>query len=113
MLQILVQHLVCGGKQTIAITIFNILLMTILMCFTLKSYSSLKNTKITSIALILGGGIGNLIDRLFRGHVIDYIDINKFITYPLFNLADICIVLGVILIFLSLIIEIIKKQEKE
>lgn len=43
------------------------------------------------IALILGGAIGNLIDRLFLGYVIDFID---FRVWPTFNLADSCITIG-------------------
>ena len=43
------------------------------------------------IALILGGAIGNLIDRIFLGHVIDFID---FRIWPAFNVADSCITIG-------------------
>jgi signal peptidase II len=47
------------------------------------------------MAFILGGSIGNLTDRVIHGYVIDYID---FIVWPVFNLADIMINLGVGLI---------------
>ena len=63
------------------------------------------------LSLILAGGIGNVIDRIFRGYVIDYIDISKLFNYPVFNFADICIVVGVILIMLIIIINTIKSQE--
>jgi len=43
------------------------------------------------IALILGGAIGNLIDRVFLGHVIDFID---FRIWPAFNISDSCITIG-------------------
>jgi signal peptidase II len=43
------------------------------------------------IALILGGAFGNLIDRVFLGHVIDFID---FRIWPAFNIADSCITIG-------------------
>ena len=52
--------------------------------------------------LILAGGIGNLIDRIFRGYVIDFIDINLF-NFPNFNIADMSIVIGVIIIFIMII----------
>ena len=57
---------------------------------------NLKN-KISQIALamIIGGGIGNLIDRLMQGYVVDFIFIWS---YPAFNLADVYITLGVLLI---------------
>ncbi len=53
-----------------------------------------------ALALVLGGAVGNLIDRLLRGEVTDFIDPTH---YPAFNLADSSIVVGVIaLILLSL-----------
>ncbi len=45
----------------------------------------------TSIALMLGGALGNLIDRIWQGHVTDFIDIGP---WPVFNLADSSIVVG-------------------
>ena len=57
-------------------------------------------------ALLIGGIIGNLIDRIVHGYVIDYLSF-KFGNYffPIFNFADICIVLAVIIIFLRTIKE--------
>ncbi len=48
-----------------------------------------------SVATIIGGGIGNLIDRVFRSYVIDYIDF-RIINFAVFNFADICVVCGTI-----------------
>ena len=47
-----------------------------------------------SIALMLGGALGNLLDRILQGHVTDFIDIGP---WPVFNLADSAIVVGLIL----------------
>lgn len=58
-----------------------------------------KSSKLlmTSLSLIIGGGIGNLIDRLFRGGlVVDYLEIKLF-HFAVFNFADCCVVVGVIL----------------
>lgn len=52
-------------------------------------------------AMILGGGIGNIVDRLARGFVVDYI---HFSFFPfVFNLADICVVVGVVLLVLHML----------
>ncbi|MDD6879733.1 MAG: signal peptidase II [bacterium] len=57
---------------------------------------------IISYGLVLGGIIGNLIDRLFLGYVVDFFDFYIFgYNYPVFNVADILIVVGVILLFIS------------
>lgn len=52
-----------------------------------------------SYSLLLGGVLGNLVDRIVHGYVIDYISLNIFgYHFPIFNFADICIVISVILI---------------
>ena len=53
-------------------------------------------------SLLLGGVLGNLIDRIIHGYVVDYISLNLFgYHFPIFNFADMCIVVSVILIFVS------------
>lgn len=56
-----------------------------------------------ALALILGGAIGNVIDRLVYGHVIDFLDFhhNAFGHFPAFNLADSAITLGAALFILD------------
>ena len=68
----------------------------------------LKEKKYENISILLIGGIiSNLSDRIFRGYVIDFIDIKIFnYNFPIFNIADICIVLGTIF----LIIKILKEK---
>jgi len=52
-----------------------------------------------ALAMILGGSLGNLVDRIFRGYVIDYVD---FGFWPVFNFADVMINVGVLLIIFRL-----------
>ena len=72
-------------------------------------YYILKDKNITfvesiSYGLILSGIIGNLVDRLFYGYVIDFIDVYIFnYDFPIFNIADFLIVIGVILYGLTCI----------
>lgn len=69
-------------------------------------YVLLKYKKIDKYYLpytfILSGAFGNLIDRMIRGYVIDYIDVNIF-NFPNFNIADICITLGIALLSVKVI----------
>ena len=64
-----------------------------------------------ALALILGGAIGNLIDRVIYGHVVDFISVhwnNRY--FPAFNIADSAITLGAIMMVLDVIREI--KEER-
>jgi signal peptidase II len=57
------------------------------------------------LALVLGGAVGNLIDRLLHGHVIDFIHVHYADVwhYPIFNIADIGISIGVLLIVIDML----------
>ena len=76
-------------------------------------YCFIKNKNITKpqsiiYGILFGGIIGNLLDRIIRGYVVDYLDFKIFnYNYPVFNLADICIVLSIILIVI-----LMYKEEK-
>lgn len=50
-----------------------------------------------ALSILLGGVLGNLYDRIFRGYVVDFININLF-NYPLFNLADAFITISMMLL---------------
>lgn len=63
---------------------------------------------IAALGLVIGGGVGNLIDRIFNeGLVIDFIDF-RLINFPIFNVADICAVVGAGLVLLVVILDEIK-----
>ncbi len=64
------------------------------------------------ITLILSGGIGNLIDRVFRGFVVDYIE-PLFIDFAIFNFADILVTCSCIVLAVWLIYEIYKESKME
>jgi len=67
-----------------------------------------------ALAFLAGGGLGNLIDRIFLGYVVDFIDF-RIINFAIFNFADICAVLGGFAFALMMIIDETKteKQKKQ
>jgi len=88
-----------------------LIIVTILILIALFYYDTkfIINTRnIIAFSLLYSGIIGNLIDRIVHGYVIDFLDFNIFgYNYPVFNFADICIVCGIILIGIA----IIKKED--
>lgn len=77
-----------------------LILSTFLIIAALVAYIIVKKPKSKifgiAVSLILSGAIGNLIDRIIMGSVIDFLDL-CFISFPIFNVADICVVFGAIL----------------
>lgn len=63
-----------------------------------------------STALIIGGGIGNLIDRIFRGFVVDYLSLSFF--PPVCNFADYCVTIGAVMFVLYLFMTMDIKDNK-
>lgn len=69
----------------------------------------INKRNILAFGLLYGGILGNLLDRIIYGYVIDFFDFNLFgYNYPVFNFADICIVCGIFL----LIFAIFKKEDE-
>lgn len=82
----------------------------LLIYFFLIKNKKLTNLEQISYGILTGGIIGNLIDRIIHGFVIDYLDFKIFNYYfPVFNLADIMIVIGMFLI----IIQVLKGDKNE
>lgn len=83
------------GNGNMATFIFtNIIVLGIIIKFMINQKDNLDNITYIILTTILAGGVGNFIDRLFKGHVVDFIDITDIINFPKFNLADIYIVCG-------------------
>lgn len=96
----------------IIIIIISIILLSFLTYYMNKDYVSKKKDDIlmdVSYGLLFGGILGNLLDRIIRGIVIDYISINIIgYHFPIFNLADVMITIGVII----MIIRTLKSESK-
>jgi signal peptidase II len=63
------------------------------------------------LAAVIGGGIGNMIDRVAVGYVVDFIDVRA-INFAIFNVADCFVTVGAVLLFIGLLIEF-RREEKE
>lgn len=80
-----------------------------MLFFMHKIRNSAHKSLMWSLALIIAGGIGNIIDRISLKYVVDFLD---FRVWPVFNIADICVCVGCgLLIFYAFVIE--PKMQKE
>lgn len=76
------------------------IVIVVFIIMLIKNYSKSKLFSV-SAALIIGGGIGNLIDRLLLGYVVDYLQLSFF--SPVCNFADYCISVGTVLFVIYLL----------
>ncbi len=93
-----------GGNSTLFFILVNIVVLGIIIKFIYSQKDRVDKKTLASFTMILAGGIGNLIDRVFRGCVVDFIDISNLFKFPVFNIADIYIVIGWIMLFISITI---------
>lgn len=88
-----------GQRWILAAVAFAVSVVIVYMLYRNNHKQKLENF---SLALILGGALGNLFDRLYHGFVVDFLDVNfGDWHYPTFNIADCAICLGIGLFILS------------
>ena len=92
---------------TLAVWLFSgfAIFVCVMIIFWLKNVPAQNKWMGCGLALVLGGGLGNLIDRILYGHVIDFLDFYyKDIHFPAFNIADTAITIGAVILFMEMFI---------
>lgn len=99
-----------SGKQAFLQIVTGVALAALLVYLLMKK----PDTKLEYAAflLIFAGGVGNMIDRVLNGVVVDYIEL-LFMNFAVFNFADILVCVGVGLLFLALLLPEFKKLGKK
>ena len=99
-----------GNTKNIVLSMFVIF---IIISFMRNQKNEIDTKTAIAVSMVLGGGISNLIDRFFRGGILDFI---KVLFIPNFNFADLCICIGWVLLVIFLILytqkEDVIKEEK-
>ena len=90
-----------------------VILVSACIIFIIKNYKKSSKLLMFSLMLVISGGIGNLIDRIFRGGVVvDYIEVRLF-NFAIFNFADCCVTIGAIILAVYVIFIDGKKAKSE
>ena len=98
-----------AGKQVFLSVVTGMMLLA-LSIYAISQRKKIPKLEIISIALIVGGGSGNLITRTIYSYVIDFFN---FYFWPVFNVADIAICVGCALLVISVLIIEPRKQKKQ
>ena len=98
-----------AGKQKLLIAATSLMLLGVLWMLFARKLTPLERVAWT---LVLGGGIGNLIDRIATGVVVDYINV-LFMNFAIFNFADICVCVGVGLLMVWVLFDSYFKEKAE
>jgi len=105
----LVKFLYCENKgmafgmlqnQRWIFIVFTLIVLVAVVAYMFKAKPKSKFLLVT-LGFILGGGIGNLIDRIFLGYVVDYIQLSFF--SPICNFADYCITAGTVMLVIYIL----------
>ncbi|WP_446935685.1 signal peptidase II [Lysinibacillus fusiformis] len=97
--------------------LFSIVTVAVICAIVYFYHSEAKGKPIFQVGLmlLLGGAIGNFIDRIFRGEVVDFVDVLIPIIkydFPIFNVADAALTIAVVILMIGLIMED-KKEKKQ
>ena len=101
-----------GGKQVFLIVITTLIIIGMLVYYRKLPKTFWGNWSKVSFVLIISGAIGNLIDRVFLNYVRDFLYF-KLINFPVFNVSDILVVVGVCLLVIAMIFGELEEERKK
>lgn len=100
-----------GGQTILLIVLTSLVIVGLLFLMIAKKVK--RPIYMAAVSLIIGGGIGNLIDRIFNnGLVVDFIDV-RIINFAIFNFADICAVCGAAMLMIMVIVDEIREKKRK
>jgi len=97
------------NEHTWLLTVISLIMIAAIIIFMFKG--KLNKPCLVTAAMVLGGAVGNIIDRIVLGYVIDMFEVD-FTDYAVFNIADCFVVVGVILFCIFYLIQVIKEERQ-
>ena len=101
-------NLFSGNRWPLVIVTGVLLLVIAYLTFSKKITDE---TTLSGLSMILAGGTSNLIDRVLRGYVVDCLDFTQLINFPVFNFADVCVVIGAGMLIYHVLIRGAQKEK--
>ena len=89
------------GDMTIVLGVIAVIVCGVLLAYAIASARTSSLVLIVGLALVFAGGLGNALDRFTLGYVVDFIE-PVFIDFPVFNVADIGVTCGVVVVLATL-----------
>ena len=96
--------------NTVALGVFSVVMCVLLLLFLFVFEQRANLGLALGVAMVVGGGIGNAIDRFAGQYVVDFIEFT-FIQFPVFNIADIGVTCGIVLFFAAYLIGLRKERK--
>ena len=90
------------SSATMFLGIFSLVLSILIAIYALRFNRGAALVETAALALVAAGGFGNAVDRFAMGYVVDFINLS-FIEFPVFNIADIGVTVGMIIFFVALL----------
>lgn len=100
------------SDATWLLVIFSLVVCLLIIGFIVYKGQYISIAENIGLGLVCGGGIGNMIDRIIAGQVTDFIDLS-FMSYPVFNVADIGVVCGVVIFIVAYLIRLKKSPQEQ
>jgi len=97
------------SDSTIVLGVFSLLVCVALTGYLFYSIYEIEIVQVFGFALVVAGGLGNAIDRFVQGYVVDFIEFT-FMDFPVFNIADIGVTCGFVLVIIGMLIEFRKNK---
>lgn len=83
-----------GSNSTIMYVLTNLVILSVIFKFVTTQNQYIDTKFKIFLSFIFAGGISNIIDKVFRGYVVEFIDFNQLLSFPIFNIADIFTIIG-------------------
>ncbi|MDR0401495.1 MAG: signal peptidase II [Endomicrobium sp.] len=91
-------------EKNLLFSILILFLLTIILILFSKNFYKINKIRRYAFCFMISGGTGNLIDRFLYGGIIDFFDFGIcYLRWPSFNVADICICISIILVFIDIL----------